>query len=136
RIPLPRVWFISNGDNELIQLQLDRFYYNWRRRGDEYPRYPSIIEKFERGKSDLEAFTSELALGTIKPLECELTYINHIPRGQGWENTDDLAKLFRDFTWQKKKHQFLPNPGTIAWQVRFELPEGKGWLNVKLNQAT
>ncbi len=23
-----------------------------------------------------------------------------------------------------------------AWQVRFELPENKGWLNVKLNQAT
>jgi hypothetical protein len=25
---------------------------------------------------------------------------------------------------------------TVAWQIRFELPEGKGWLNVKLNQAT
>lgn len=30
----------------------------------------------------------------------------------------------------------MPNPANVAWQVRFELPEGKGWLNVKLNQAT
>jgi uncharacterized protein (TIGR04255 family) len=136
RLPLPRVWFISKADNELIQLQLDRFYYNWRHRGDDYPRYTSIIKKFEKGKSELEAFTNELMLGSIKPLECELTYINHVPKGQGWERIDDLQKVMRDFTWQKEKHHFLPHPANVAWQVRFELPQGKGWLNVKLNQAT
>src|SRR5258707_9734421 len=36
-IPLPRVWFISKADNELIQFQPDRLYYNWRHRGDNYP---------------------------------------------------------------------------------------------------
>jgi uncharacterized protein (TIGR04255 family) len=135
-IPLPRIWFISRADNELIQLQSDRFYYNWRHRGDEYPRYASVIEKFERAKSNLETFTGELLLGTIKPMECELTYINHIPKGRGWETIDDLPKVMRDFTWQQGKHQFLPNPTNVAWQVRFELPEAQGWLNVKLNQAT
>jgi uncharacterized protein (TIGR04255 family) len=135
-IPLPRVWFISKADNELIQLQVDRLYYNWRHRGDDYPRYASIITKFEMVKSALESFMSELMLGTIKPLECELTYINHIPKGQGWENIDDLPKILRDFTWQKQKHQFLPNPGNVAWQARFPLPDGKGSLSVKLTQAT
>jgi uncharacterized protein (TIGR04255 family) len=134
--PLPRVWFISKADNELIQFQVDRFYYNWRHRGDDYPRYPSVIKKFEKAKSHLDAFASELQLGTIEPLECELTYINHIPVGQGWESIIDLPKVIPDFTWQKEKHHFLPNPANVAWQVRFELPEGKGWLNVKLNQAT
>jgi hypothetical protein len=65
-----------------------------------------------------------------------LTYINHIPKGSGWETIDDLPKIIRDFTWQKEKHRFLPNPTNIAWQVRFELPDNKGWLNVKLSQAT
>jgi len=134
-IPLPRIWFISKADNELIQFQSDRFYYNWRHRGDDYPRYPSIVKKFEKAKSCLDAFTKELQLATIKPVECELTYINHIPAGQGWESIDDLPKVIGDFTWQKEKHHFLPNPANVAWQVRFELPEGKGWLNVKLNQA-
>jgi len=135
-IPLPRVWFISKTDNELIQFQLDRFYYNWRHRGDDYPRYPSIIRKFDKAKGQLDAFTTELQLGPIKPLECELTYINHIPAGQGWEKLDDLPKVICDLTWQSKKHHFLPNPTNVAWQVRFELPESKGWLNVKLNQGT
>jgi len=135
-VPLPRIWFIGKADNELFQLQLDRFYYNWRQRGDDYPRYPSIIEKFEKGKRQLDAFTEELQLGTIKPVEFELTYINHIPTGQGWEIIDDLPKVIQDFTWQKEKHHFLPNPANVAWQVRFELPDGKGSLIVKLNQAT
>jgi len=134
-VPLPRIWFISKADNELVQFQSDRLYYNWRRRGDDYPRYPSIIEKFEIAKSQLDAFTDELQLGTIKTVECELTYINHIPKGQGWESIDDLPKLMQDFTWQKQKHSFLPAPANVAWQTRFPLPDGKGWLNVKLNQA-
>jgi uncharacterized protein (TIGR04255 family) len=134
-LPLPRIWFISKADNELIQFQSDRFYYNWRHRGDDYPRYPSIIKKFDKARVCLDVFAMELKLGKIKPLECELTYINHIPAGQGWEKIDDLPKVIRDFTWQKGKHHFLPNPTNVAWQVRFELPESNGWLNVKLNQA-
>ncbi len=59
-IPLPRVWFISKADNELIQFQVDRFYYNWRHRGDNYPRYRSVIKKFEKAKRHLEAFTNEM----------------------------------------------------------------------------
>ena len=135
-MPLPRIWFISERENELIQFQSDRFYYNWRQRGDQYPRYPSIIENFEKAKTQLDAFADELRLGPIKPLECEFTYINHIPTGQGWESIDDISKVIRDFTWQKEKHQFLPHPANVAWQVRFQLPDGKGWLNVKLNQGT
>ncbi len=134
-VPLPRIWFISKADNELVQFQLDRFYYNWRHRGDDYPRYPSIIEKFEKAKRQLDAFTDELQLGTIKTVECELTYINHIPKGQGWESIDDLPKVVRDFTWQKQKHSFLPAPTNVGWQTGFPLPGGKGRLNIKLNQA-
>jgi uncharacterized protein (TIGR04255 family) len=135
-IPLPRVWFISKADNQLIQFQVDRLYYNWRHRGDDYPRYHAIINKFEKAKSHLDAFAKQSQLGTIKPLECELTYINHIPRAGGWEKIDDLPKIISDFAWHKEKHRFLPNPTNVAWQVRFELPENKGSLNVKLSQAT
>lgn len=92
-VPLPRVWFISKADNELVQFQSDRFYYNWRRREDDYPRYNSIIDKFEKAKRQLDDFADELQLGTIKTVECELTYINHIPKGQGWESINDLPSL-------------------------------------------
>ena len=37
--PLPRVWFIDENENELIQAQFNRFTYNWRKRrpDDKYP---------------------------------------------------------------------------------------------------
>ncbi|MGE5305352.1 MAG: TIGR04255 family protein, partial [Alphaproteobacteria bacterium] len=134
-VPLPRVWFISKGDNELVQFQLDRFYYNWRCRAGVYPRYPFVIEKFETAKRRLDELTEELQLGAIKTVECELTYINHIPKGQGWETIEDLPMLMHDFMWQQQKHSFLPTPANLAWQTRFPLPDDNGWLNVKLNQA-
>jgi uncharacterized protein (TIGR04255 family) len=34
-----RSWFVSVGDETVLQIQPDRFYFNWRRRGDEYPRF-------------------------------------------------------------------------------------------------
>jgi uncharacterized protein (TIGR04255 family) len=135
-VPIPRIWFISKADNELIQFQLDRFYFNWRRRADEYPRYPSIIRKFENARNQLDAFTNDLQLGEVKPVECELTYINHIPKSHGWQSINDLSNVIGDLTWRPEKHEFLPNPANVAWQVRFELPDGRGWLNVKLNQGT
>ena len=46
---LPRVWFISEEQNMLIQLQDDRFLFNWRRmqQREAYPRYSTIIEAFK-----------------------------------------------------------------------------------------
>jgi uncharacterized protein (TIGR04255 family) len=135
-LPIPRIWFVSKADDELIQFQLDRFYFNWRHRADQYPRYTYIIKKFEEAKNRLDAFTKELQLGEISPIECELTYINHIPKSQGWQSIDDLSNVLRDLTWKPERHEFLPKPVNLAWQVRFELPEGRGFLNVKLNQGT
>lgn len=135
-VPIPRMWFVSKTDNEVIQFQLNRFYFNWRRRADEYPRYLYVINKFENAKRHLDVFANELQLGEVRPVECELTYINHIPKSQGWQSINDLSNVIGDLTWHPKRHEFLPNPANIAWQVRFELPDGKGWLNAKLNQGT
>jgi len=134
-VPLPRVWFISKTDSELIQFQLDRFYYNWRHRAEEYPRYHSIIEKFEKAKRELDSFVDEVKIGSITIVECELSYINQIPREQAFKDLSDLSKLLLDFTWHNEKHSFLPCPTNVAWQARFALPNGRGSLNVKLNEA-
>lgn len=134
-IPLPRVWFINESDDQLVQFQFDRFYFNWRRRENEYPRYNHVIENFERTWNTIEIFFGEFELGELKPIECELTYINHIPKGQEWNTIDDLPKIFTDFVWKQKEKRFLPNPENIAWQAEFPLPEKKGHLIVSLKQA-
>ncbi len=135
-VPLPRVWFINQSDDQLIQFQIDRLYFNWRRRQNDYPRYDHIINNFVSVLTTVAEFFLKLKLGDLKPIEYELSYINHIPKGQGWETIDDLTKVFSDFVWIQSKTRFLPNPDKIAWQAEFPLPENKGNLQINLKQAT
>jgi uncharacterized protein (TIGR04255 family) len=135
-IPLPRVWFINKSDDQLVQFQIDRFYFNWRRRQSDYPRYDHVIKNFESVLNAIVNFFSEFELGELKPIEYELSYINHIPKGQGWDTIDDLPRIFSDFVWTQTKERFLPNPEKVAWQTEFPLPGKKGHLIINLKQAT
>ena len=134
-LPLPRVWFINKTDDQLIQFQIDRFYYNWRRRKNEYPRYHKIIGNFEKVFNIIIDFFNESEFGKLIPKEYELSYINHIPQGQGWNDISDHSKIFSDIVWNEKKNRFLPNPNKLAWQTEFLLPKNMGSLSVKLKQS-
>ncbi len=134
-VPLPRVWFINEGEDQLVQFQVDRFYFNWRRRQGEYPRYSHVIKNFESVLNTVEEFFNKFELGGIKPIEYELSYINHIVMNREWETIDDLPKIFSDFVWKQKKGRFLPNPKKISWQTEFPLPDNKGHLVVTLKSA-
>ncbi|GAN32695.1 MAG: TIGR04255 family protein [Candidatus Brocadia sp. AMX2] len=134
-LPLPRVWFINKSDDQLVQFQLDRFYFNWRRRQNNYPRYDYVIRNFESVLNTIVNFFGEFELGELKPIEYELSYINHIPKGQGWNTINDLPGIFLDFVWKQTKARFLTNPEKVAWQTEFPLPEKKGHLIVNLKQS-
>jgi len=134
-LPLQRIWFINKSDDQLIQFQFDRFYFNWRRRIDVYPRYPHVIKNFENVLDTIINFFIEFELGEFKPIEYELSYINHIQKGQEWNTADDLPRIFSDFVWRQKTGRFLPSPENVAWQTNFPLPEKKGNLVVNLKQA-
>lgn len=134
-LPLPRVWFINKSDDQLIQFQFDRFYFNWRRRQNDYPRYPYVIKKFESAHETIANYFNEFEMGKLDPIEYELSYINHIPKGQGWNTIDDLPKIFPDFAWRQTTGRFLPKTEKVAWQADFSLRENKGYLTVRLKQA-
>ena len=58
-----RYWFLSPNGDELLQFQEDRLLHNWRKVGDrtnEYPRFDTLIEKFERELRALETFFTKL----------------------------------------------------------------------------
>ena len=135
-LPLPRVWFINSGESRLIQFQANRLHFNWRSRDTErqYPRHPDIAACFEKAFTRLESFANDLGLGDIRPERYELTYINHIPKGKGWETISDVPSIFPDLHWSEKK--FLPFPNNLAWNWRFALPSDAGMLQVKLSQAS
>ena len=134
-MPLPRVWFINESGDQLIQFQVDRFYFNWRRKEQDYPRYSHIIESFENVQDNIKDLFAESKLGELNPIKYELSYSNHILKGQGWDTIEDIPSIFTDFVWKKTSDRFLSNPKKITWQTEFSLPENNGSLFVSLKQG-
>ena len=77
---LPRLFFLTSDKTELVQFQADRLSHNWRKlgEGDRYPRYMQIRPTFERELRLLDGFFADEKLGSISPIQCEVSYINHI----------------------------------------------------------
>ena len=78
--PLPRLWFLNDDESELLQVQNNWFARNWRQRdsGPEYPHYPNIRRPFESDLTNIIEHIQKAGLGTFRPNQCELTYINHV----------------------------------------------------------
>jgi uncharacterized protein (TIGR04255 family) len=94
--PTPRFWFYNKNGTELIQIQRDRFIKNWRKLGrdEEYPRYEIVRAGFDNDFALFDKFIVENELGTIRVNQCEVTYINHILAGDGWETYADIDRVF------------------------------------------
>ncbi len=109
-IPLPRIWFLDAKGTGILQLQRDRLLHNWKKNKatDAYPRYPVVIRQFKEQTALFEKFLKQHNLGAIEPLQYEMTYVNHIPKGEGWNDLTELGSVFRGHQWQRQKGDFLP----------------------------
>ena len=59
-----RVWFVSETGTELIQIQQDRFIFNWRKlKNEAYPRYPHVRESFSRALDTFRRFLAKEKIG-------------------------------------------------------------------------
>ena len=134
--PLPRCWFLDRTGNRLIQVQSDRFIHNWRKvtGEDRYPRYETIREEFSRRWTEFSAFLEREGLGSPTVLECELSYVNHIPKGKCWTESRDVAGLFA-FLSDKPGPGFLPCPEVTACNLRYKMRESRGHLTISLGPA-
>lgn len=137
-LPVPRVWLIHKDDDRLIQIQSNWYYFNWRRMSaaQEYPHYEHIKLLFMERLIHFYNFLSHEGLDQPEPKECELTYINSIPKGQGWETIADMENIMPDLRWRDRNERFLPEPHKILWHTSINLPEDTGVLNIKFQSAT
>lgn len=57
----------------------------------------------------------------LRPNQCELTYVNHIPAGEGWEDHGQLERIVT--VWQSRySEDFLPEPEGAVFEVRYLIP--------------
>lgn len=135
--PFPRIWFISEDESHLIQIQNGRFICNWRKQKEnmDYPRYDTLITKFQQSFASFCEFTKKEGLGEFEITECELTYTNHIHYNELCESPSEVSKIIPDFGWRQDEERFLPAPDPQLWRLHFELPENSGVLRVELKHA-
>lgn len=135
--PLPRMFFLDDHENWVMQLQNDRFLHNWKRVSDDdtYPRYDIVSDKFFQVWDRFCEFCRTEGISKPKLNQLELTYINHIPVGSKNTVGEEITRVFPDIIW-RKSHEFLPVPESLSWKTSFLLPDKQGRLHVSLRHAT
>jgi len=139
-LPWPRVWLLNEDKTRLVQIQRDRFLFNWRRLGStstQYPRYSQISTQFFKLFAGFRDYVRERCSPTApRLLSCELTYINHIEfdGGQPIESSQ-LTELFKGGGWLTQAPDFLGSLTHVNWTNVYALPHGLGHLAVKLLPA-
>lgn len=125
--PPPRIWFTNNQGNEMIQVQKDRFIKNWRKEGEaeRYPRYDDTIRpNFDRDYRIFLDFLAKNHLGAPHINQCEVSYVNHLLAGQGWERYSDIESIF---TFWRSPKPFPPgHQEDLRLHVRFVIPDADG----------
>jgi uncharacterized protein (TIGR04255 family) len=127
--PVPRLWFLNEPGTELIQIQPDRFIHNWRKvgEGDAYPRFGRISETFRAKLGLFEQFLAEEKLGRLVPDQCEVTYVNHIVAGKGWDSHGQLDQIIT--IWKHAySDRFLKEPESANLVLRYLIPDREGKL--------
>jgi len=134
-LPLPRVWFEETDGNGIIQVQRDRFHYNWRRINteDEYPHFDKVFALFAEKLGTFREFVREIGCGELVTKQYEMTYVNHIPLGEGWTSVADIGEVFRDFSWKRDDERMKPD--AFNWRLTFALPNGAGRLHTTVRSA-
>ena len=137
--PVGRCWYMTEDRSRLIQLQANRFALNWRKIDDaaQYPRYEVLREQFQDELAILLQFFDDESLGEFEPTQCEVTYVNQLPAGEGWTVKNELPRILAPWSGATTE-SYLPDleDASLAWQYRFD--NGKtplGRLHVQLNSA-
>lgn len=126
-LPIPQCRFLNEKGTELIQVQQDRFVHNWRKvgGGDEYPRYEFVKRRFEEELGTFRQFLAREGLGELVPNQCEVTYVNHIISGAGWERHGELGNILTVWT-TRYSDTFLLGPEDIGHRIRYIIPGADG----------
>lgn len=128
---LPRVWLISEDSTRLVQLQQNRFHYNWRQTDEKktYIRYPAIQRECLDIWQRFEKFVLETTGQPLQPLNAELTYTNFIEVA-GVSSAFEIAEeTLRDASWASQ-NRFLSAPKAFTHNYTFDLPDKNGTLQV------
>lgn len=126
-LPPSRVWFVSKSGSELIQVQQDRFVYNWRKvkEEDEYPRYSNLRRALIKELEVFRQFLHEEQLGDLVFNQTEVTFVNTIVSGEGWQRHGQLHNVLTIHSGSYSD-SFFDEPENILTVLRYVIPSDVG----------
>lgn len=94
---LPRAAFRNSNAGELIQVQPDRFAFNWIKSGTDhkYPHSEATLKRFFDLFGLFADYVTHRGFGELSIIQCELTNVNIIPVADVGQNFADLATVLR-----------------------------------------
>ncbi len=134
--PILRFWFINDSSTQLVQIQKDRFLRNWRRMkpDDVYPHYDTLKPKFVDDWHQFCEFLERERIGVPQVDLCEVTYINHMPLGLGWEAFGQAHKVVSVMR-PPGSESFLSEPEMVQLNCSYVMGDKQGRLYVGLQPA-
>lgn len=131
-----RGWYIDESETRLMQVQRDRFLFNWRKvKGDEvYPHYENIEPKFRSEWERFCGFCMEEKLGVPDVNQCEVTYVNHLEMGKGWKTYGELSKVIACWSGETSE-AFLPEPEKVMLKAQYVMEDKRGRFYISLQPA-
>lgn len=132
--PAPRLWFLSEDSSRLVQVQSDRFAFNWREldSGEAYPRYASLRSQFvdlaERAfdaAAGVDAAATSASMNGINAVE--LSYVNElsVPEGAPPGVHPQFSRFVRRVQ-PMAEFEFLPESEDLRFQARWRIPDENG----------
>ena len=95
---LGRTQIVRSDTQRMIQVQNTRFIQNWRKTtASNYPSYDDLLPEFIDNFQKFSKFSKDSGNPDLELNQWEVTYVNHIEKGDLWTNVQDWEKLFPDF---------------------------------------
>ncbi len=123
--PMPRLWFLTEDGQRLVQVQRDHFIVNWRKldTGAAYPHYPFLRAMLIEEIDVFQQFLADEKLAPIRAVQTELTYVNHIEARESDGSRKSLSRIVR--IWADNAVGKLPDFEEAAVQAHYIMRDGE-----------
>lgn len=131
-----RLQGVSDDKATMFQIQNGRLVYNWRRQDStEYPRWESNKPQFDKLLTSFRDYLNQAGLGSIRPNQWEVTYVNHLQKGREWDSPSDWANVVPGVIGQTSGDLSIGPLESIAVRQQYVIEANKARLYADLQSA-
>lgn len=131
-----RCWFFDHSEATLVQVQNNCFFHNWRKvtGREEYLHYDKVRPLFQEAWRRFLDFLDRQKIQRPKVWQCEVSYVNHIEKGQGWQTFGDLHLVLPSWSG-RTSDGFLPSPDVVMVNSVYPIANDRGRLQIVVQPA-